>query len=137
MATKKMAILTLTPEVFRALLQLPPEVEVVRVELAPNQRGTLHVMIEGAGWTTVEGAHVMAANTAIVTTTRHVTAEGYVDTEVIDWRLPKPCEHQNEFADAARVESIVFPDDPTWAIDVHCGQQTEFGKAVYATLDGR
>lgn len=58
MTTKNMAILTVTPEAFRHLLQLPDDVEVVRVEMAPGQRGTLHVMVEGVGWPTGEGGHV-------------------------------------------------------------------------------
>lgn len=43
---KKMALLRITPELLRDMLSLPDGVEVVRVELAPGQRGVLHLMIE-------------------------------------------------------------------------------------------
>lgn len=77
MTVKNMAILTVTPEAFRHLLQLPDDVEVVRVEMAPGQRGTLHAMVEGIGWPTPEGGQVYA--------TYGRTVDGR-----IDWGFPPP-----------------------------------------------
>lgn len=86
MAVKKMAILRLTPEALIALLQLPPEAEVVRVELSTGQRGVLHLMIEGAGWNTPDGGMVQPALTPIVTEARD--AQGALVRWAVDWGLP-------------------------------------------------
>lgn len=87
MATKKMAILRLTPQAFRDLMQLPETVEVVRVELESGTRGNLHLMIEGAGWDTHEGAMVIPAQAAIITS--HKDQNGTSIDRIIDWGLPE------------------------------------------------
>jgi hypothetical protein len=86
MSVKKMAILTVTPEALRAMLQLPDGVELVRVEMSQGQRGTLKLMIEGAGWDTPEGGFVQPALSAIIT---DVHEEGALVRRSIDWQLPK------------------------------------------------
>lgn len=85
-AIKKMAILRLTPEAMRCLMQLPEGVEVVRVELEPGSRGVLQLMIEGAGWDTPEGNAVMPARPAIVT--QHFDKDGALASSTIDWGIP-------------------------------------------------
>jgi hypothetical protein len=87
MSVKKMAILTVTPEALRALLQLPDGVELVRVEMSQGQRGVLKLMIEGAGWDTPEAGHVQFTNDALITDT--FDGEGALVRRSIDWRLPK------------------------------------------------
>lgn len=94
MTTKKMAILTITPEVLRQLLQLP-ECDVIRVETDPGYRGVLRLVIEGAGWDTPEGGPIMPADTAICTT--ETDDEGHKHV-AIDWRLPA---NEPEEADAS------------------------------------
>ena len=87
MTIKKMALLRVTPEALRDLLQLPLEVEVIRVEMAPGYRGLLHVVIEGAGWDTPEGGVIMPAPVGIAT--QNSDAAGNITNRVIDWGLPK------------------------------------------------
>lgn len=84
--TKKMALLRVTPEALRTLLQLPDATEIVRVELADGHRGVMHLMIEGAGWETEEGSPVMPADSAIITET--VDAAGALVSRLVDWGFP-------------------------------------------------
>ncbi len=77
MATKKMAILPVSPAVLRALLQLPPGADVVRMEMAPAMNGTVNIVIEGDGWDVHEGHYIPAAS-------GNVIVDG-----VVDWNLPK------------------------------------------------
>ena len=86
MSVKKMAILTVTPEALRAMLQLPDGVELVRVEMSQGQRGVLKLMIEGAGWDTPEGGYVQFTETAIITERRG--PEGELLKRTINWNLP-------------------------------------------------
>lgn len=83
--SKKMAVLQVSPEVFRQFLQLPPEAEVLRVEAVPGHRGGLHVVIEGAGWSTAEGGPIPPAY-GVVTTER--SADGQPPRHCIDWGFP-------------------------------------------------
>jgi hypothetical protein len=83
---KKMAILRLDPPALRGLFQLPDGVEVLRVETVPGYRGAVRMVIEGAGWDTMEGNPIMPADPAIVTVTRD--EEGKITRSTIDWRLP-------------------------------------------------
>jgi hypothetical protein len=83
-AVKKMAILRVTAEAVRDLLQLPAGVEVLRVEVAPGVRGCLNVVIEGAGWDTPEGGLIVPTYGTVHTKCDEV---GYVSHK-IDWRFP-------------------------------------------------
>lgn len=87
MNTKKMAILTVTPEAFRGLLQLPESVEVVGVEVAQGYRGVLRIVIEGAGWDTREGEAISPTGAATITNRHDET--GAIVSRSIDWHLPK------------------------------------------------
>lgn len=88
-SVKRMAILTVTPEALRQLLQLPNGVELVRVEMAQGQRGALRLMIEGAGWPTPEGGYVQPAQIATVHTSYHFAEDGQnIRLDKIDWNLP-------------------------------------------------
>lgn len=77
---KRMAILAVTPEVFCKLLQLPEDVELVRVNLCPDRRGVMELVIEGAGWITPRGASISRTSGEIT--------EGE-SKSVIDWHLPE------------------------------------------------
>lgn len=82
---KKMAVLCMTADAFRELLQLPADVEVVRVELPPEQRGGLNIYIEGAGWDTSEGDRIMST---FGTVTVQRDSEGNITRSTIDWAFP-------------------------------------------------
>ena len=80
-----MAILRLTPQAVRQLLQLPDEVDVIRVEVPQNHRSGLDVVIEGAGWPTPEGGLIQSTHGTV---TQGVDAEGKLIRYEIDWGLP-------------------------------------------------
>ena len=74
---KKMAILRITPEVLRNILQLPDNCEVVRVDTAFDCRGVIEVVLEGVGWDTAEGMAILRCDHAVMTDGK------------IDWRFPE------------------------------------------------
>lgn len=78
---KKMAVLTVVPEVLRELLHLPPGTQLVDVRVPFKQPGVLELKIEGAGWDTPEGSVIMHAPAAEIT--RDELA-GFI----VDWKLP-------------------------------------------------
>lgn len=84
--TKKMAVLRLTAEAFRELLQLPPEVEVLRVNVPYDMRGRLDIVIEGVGWDVPENGAICPTYGSV---TRQVDGEGSVLRSTIDWGFPQ------------------------------------------------
>lgn len=82
---KKMAILPMSMQGLRDLLQLPREAEIVRIEMEPGYRASLRLVVEGVGWDTSEGAPIMPAPTAMVHQT--TDAAGNICKRV-DWNLP-------------------------------------------------
>lgn len=80
-AYKKMAILTLTPEAIRELLQLPENAVFVEQHIPFDQPGVMEIKVEGVGWDTPEGCVIQKAEAATVT-------RNEVGELEIDWRLP-------------------------------------------------
>ena len=72
----KLAILRMSPEVFRELLQLPDGALLRGVSTNMNEYCVLELLVEGVGWETAEGNKIMIAPSAKIT-------DG-----VIDWGLP-------------------------------------------------
>jgi len=78
---KKMAIITLTPEALRELLQLPDGLTFIEARIPFYTPGVMEVKVEGAGFDTPEGGAIYKSEPAIVTRKE----DGTLD---IDWRLP-------------------------------------------------
>ena len=74
---KKMAILTVTGQIIREMLQLPDGCEIIRVEVQQGYREVFRLVIDGAGWDTPEGAAIQQALVATV------------DAKGIHWGLPE------------------------------------------------
>ena len=77
----KRAIITLTPQALRDLLQLPKEAVFEEVRIPFSRPGVLEVKLSGVGWETPEGCSITKANAGVVTTREDGSFE-------IDWRLP-------------------------------------------------
>ena len=78
---KRMAVLTLTSEALREILQLPDNTIMVEARIPFLTPGVMEIKVEGAGWLTPECAAIMVAEPAIVTRLEN----GALD---IDWRIP-------------------------------------------------
>lgn len=85
MNVKKMAILTVSPELLRSALCLPDGCEVVRVQMAQGYRGVIELVIDGAGWDTREGSAIMPARIGIGCTA--YADNGKILSHSIDWGL--------------------------------------------------
>ena len=82
---KKMAILSLTPAVFRELMQLPDGVIVTNIETPIDKNGVVEVRIEGAGWDTYEGARIQYAPAATIEEGCDVDG---IEITFINWNFP-------------------------------------------------
>ena len=78
---KRMAIITITPEGLRKLLNLPDNMTFVEARIPFDQPGVMEIKVEGAGWETPEGAMIAKAPPAIMATKE----DGTLD---IDWNVP-------------------------------------------------
>jgi hypothetical protein len=76
----RLAILTLTPEAFQALMRLPPDVELIDVQIDLTHRGILKLKIQGAGWETPMGGEIREAAPATVSKSENGRLS-------IDWHL--------------------------------------------------
>lgn len=81
MKMKKMAVLTVVPEVLRELLCLPPGTTLVDMQVPFERPGVLELKIEGSGWDTPEGSVIMRAPAA------EIIKEGS-SRIAVDWKLP-------------------------------------------------
>jgi len=79
---KKMAILTLTPDALKDILQLPDDMTFIEVRIPFDRPGTMEIKVEGVGWNTVKGGHIQRANPVIVTK----LGDGTLD---VDWGIPE------------------------------------------------
>ncbi len=82
---KLMALLRVSPEAIRDLFQLPPGTEVLRVETRPEYRGSVDIVIAGAGWPTDEGGPIRTA-TGVVQ--REFLTDGCELIQRIEWGFP-------------------------------------------------
>jgi hypothetical protein len=83
MTTQRAAILELSLGILRDLLHLPDGAEIISVYAPIDQRGTIEVRIEGAGWPTDWGA-VIQRTKGIV----HQRPDGD-GIATIDWQMPE------------------------------------------------
>lgn len=81
---RRMAILEVSPEMFRELFQLPPGCEVVGVSVPFDRPGLIEISIRGAGWPTPPGAVLQHTTGALY---RGKTMDGE-RMYVIDWKMP-------------------------------------------------
>ena len=84
--SKLMARLRLSPAGLREMLHLPPGADPVRVEVVLGARGTIDIVVEGAGWPTAEGGMIQRAS-AIVT--RAFLEDGRELAPAIKWNFPE------------------------------------------------
>ena len=78
-----MAVLRLSPQALRDILQLPDCCEVVRVETVQGVRGLVHVVVEGAGEDVEEGYPLPPAQTGIISIDRNDA--GGITRLTVDW----------------------------------------------------
>lgn len=83
-SVQKLAILSLSPDLLRELLQLPRGAEILDLRVPLYYRGVLEVKIVGAGWPTMEGQAI----TSTIGTVTRTRDENGVERRSIDWGFP-------------------------------------------------
>jgi hypothetical protein len=78
--SKKAAIIRVTAECLREILQLPPEAEIVRIDL-DDTRGELRIVLHGAGWETAQGEKIKESPAATI------SDSWSAPRRTIDWKL--------------------------------------------------
>ena len=81
----KAAILEISPEAFRQMLQLPKEATVIDVEPNLYRHGVLQIKVVGVGPDVPEGACIQRFSGTIY---QARSADGDLLEPVIDWGLP-------------------------------------------------
>lgn len=81
----KAAILEITPEAFRQMLQLPKEATVIDVESNLYRHGVLQIKVVGVGPEVPDGACIQSFSGTIC---QARSADGDLLEPVIDWGLP-------------------------------------------------
>jgi hypothetical protein len=78
----KKAILTLTPEAIREIIQIPEGSQLAGMYIPFDRPGVVHLKVEGAGWETPEGSPIQYAEGATATRDENGVLS-------IDWKLPE------------------------------------------------